>query len=155
MWYDEHMIFRPRHTWLAIVALVLVVAGVYVWKAYPAGYPDGPSATPFADDKVVILEPLPGATVSSPLTVRGRARGSWFFEASFPVILTDSAGKILGQGIAQAEGEWMTTDFVNFEAVITFTEPDSEMQGLLILKKDNPSGLPQYDDARAITVFFR
>ncbi len=152
------MIFRPRHTWLAVGAVLLVIAGVYVWKAYPAGYLNGgshPSETPLADDKIILLEPLPGATVTSPLTVRGKARGSWFFEASFPVVLTDWDGHVLGQGIAQAQGDWMTTEFVDFEAVITFTKPASQTRGLLILKKDNPSGLPQYDDSRAITVYFK
>lgn len=118
-----------------------------------------PSATPFADDKVILEFPLPGALVTSPLTVRGKARGTWFFEASFPVVLTDWDGRIIANGIAQAESDWMTTEFVPFRAVLTFTEPPGGEgipdTGKLILKKDNPSGLPEHDDAREIPVRFR
>jgi hypothetical protein len=53
----------------------------------------------------------------------------------------------------------MTTDYVPFKATLTFTEPedigDFSNRGSLILKKDNPSGLPEHDDAFEYTVFFR
>lgn len=118
-----------------------------------------PVVTPLADDKVVLDSPLPGALVTSPLTVRGKARGTWFFEASFPVVLTDWDGRIITTGIAQAKADWMTTEFVPFEAVLTFVTPAGGPgipdTGSLILKKDNPSGLPEHDDAREITVRFR
>lgn len=103
-----------------------------------------------------LTTPLPNAVVTSPLTVTGEARGNWFFEASFPVFLTDWDGKIIAQGIAQAEGDWMTTEFVPFHANLTFTTADVSGQysdrGTLILKKDNPSGLPEHDDALEIPV---
>jgi len=98
--------------------------------------------------------PLPNQTVSSPLTIRGQARGSWFFEASFPVFLIDWDGRIIAQGIASAESDWMTSEFVPFEATLTFTA-DKETyshRGALILKKDNPSGLPKNDDALEIPI---
>lgn len=98
--------------------------------------------------------PSPNQTVSSPLTVTGEARGNWFFEASFPIVVTDWDGRIIGQGIAQAEGEWMTTEFVPFKSVITFTvDKDAySNRGSLILRKDNPTGLPEYDDALEIPI---
>jgi len=102
-----------------------------------------------------VLETLmPNETVRSPLLVKGRARGNWFFEASFPVVIVDWDGRIIGQGIAQAQGEWMTTEFVPFEATLTFTaDPQAySTRGSLILQKDNPSGLPEYDDALEIPV---
>jgi hypothetical protein len=116
-------------------------------------------ATALADDLMVIDSPLPGSTITSPLTVRGKARGNWFFEASFPVVLTDWDGRIIAETYAQAKGEWMTTDFVEFESTVTFTKPmgpgtDQPNRGFLILKKDNPSGLPEHDDAREMMVFF-
>lgn len=109
----------------------------------------------FYKDLIRVDTPLPESTVSSPLTVRGAARGNWFFEASFPVILTDWDGRIIAEGIAQAEGEWMTTEYVPFTAQLTFT-PDTEVsnRGSLILKKDNPSALPEHDDAFEFTVYF-
>lgn len=105
-------------------------------------------------DKIKLTSPLPGAVIKSPLTVKGEARGSWFFEASFPVILTNWDGLIIAEGIATAEGDWMTTEFVPFTARLEFKIPEYKNNGFLILKKDNPSGLPEYDDALEIPVLF-
>lgn len=108
-------------------------------------------------DLIRLDSPRPGGIITSPLTITGQARGTWFFEASFPVILTDWDGKIIAQGIAQAKGDWMTTDFVPFEAALTFSiDPQAySNKGTLILKKDNPSGLPQNDDALEIPVLLQ
>jgi hypothetical protein len=99
--------------------------------------------------------------ISSPLTVSGVAKGPWFFEASFPVILTDWDGRIIAQVPVQAQGEWMTTDYVRFSGEIKFTKPenptnqDYAKRGFLIFKKNNPSGLPEHDDSREIPVVFK
>jgi hypothetical protein len=111
------------------------------------------------DTGVIRLEsPQPNEVVDAPLTIRGLARGNWFFEASFPVSLTNWDGLIIAEGIATARGEWMTTDYVPFEAVLEFDRPldigDFSRRGSLILQKDNPSGLPENDDALEITIFF-
>jgi len=112
------------------------------------------------DDLIVLYSPEENETVSSPLEIEGDARGTWYFEASFPIVLTDWDGKIIAQGIAQAQDEWMTEDFVPFEAELEFESPYNEgdpefmRRGSLILQKDNPSGLPENDDALEITVFF-
>lgn len=105
--------------------------------------------------KDVILDfPKPNTIITSPLVIKGQARGSWFFEASFPIVLTNWDGLIIGEGYAMTKDDWMTTDFVNFEGTITFTKPDVYDYGFLILKKDNPSGLPEFDDALEIPVKF-
>ena len=75
------------------------------------------------DPMIVIDAPIPGATVTSPLTVTGRARGPWYFEASFPVILKGPGGAVLATVPAQAVGDWMTTDWVPFTATLVFTPP--------------------------------
>jgi hypothetical protein len=49
----------------------------------------------------------------------------------------------------------MTEDFVPFTATIEFETPDYGDIGALILKKDNPSGLPEHDDAYEIPVRFK
>lgn len=109
-----------------------------------------------------VFTPRIDAVVRSPLTIKGEARGNWFFEATFPVVLTDWDGRIIIQHYAQAQGEWMTTDFVPFEAMLEFEssvfpgadENHFSRRGYLILKKDNPSGLPEYDDALEIPILF-
>lgn len=110
-------------------------------------------------DKIVVMTPPPGSVITSPLTVSGRARGTWYFEGSFPLVLTDWDGKIIAQGHATANGEWMTTSFVPFTGILEFIKPVVNAKygerGSLILRKDNPSGLPEHDDALEITVYFQ
>jgi hypothetical protein len=115
----------------------------------PARAPDVP-----AHANIRVNAPSPGALITSPLTVAGEARGSWYFEASFPVRLVDAEGRELVVVPAQARGEWMTPNFVPFEVQLTFVPPSSP-GGLLILQKDNPSGLPEHADSLVIPVRFR
>ncbi len=98
--------------------------------------------------------PRPNTSVASPLLITGQARGNWFFEASFPIELHDENGNLLAEHYAEAQGEWMTTGFVLFTSTLTFTSPPPGTKGSLILRKDNPSGLPEHDDALVIPVRF-
>lgn len=101
-----------------------------------------------------INSPRPNESIKSPLIIKGEARGNWFFEASFPIFLTDWDGKIIAQSIATAKSDWMTDNFIPFEATLVFSMDTNiySNKGTLILKKDNPSGLSQYDDALEIPV---
>ena len=98
--------------------------------------------------------------ISSPLTITGEAKGTWYFEANFPVVLTNWDGEIIAEAVAQAQDDWMTEDFVPFEATLEFEDPYQEgdpdfmRRGNLILQKANPSGLPENDDAYEIPVYF-
>lgn len=112
--------------------------------------PDGPEAK---QDLIRVTSPKPGDTVTSPLTVTGEARGTWYFEASFPIRLYDANGKELAVAVAQAQGEWMTMEFVPFSATLEFAAP-ATAEGTLVLQKDNPSGLPEHDDQLRIAVRF-
>jgi len=105
------------------------------------------------EDLIVVATPTQNTVVTSPLTVKGEARGFWFFEASFPVHVKNEKGEILGTGIAQAEGEWMTENFVPFTTTINFNS-GAATNGVLVLEKDNPSGLPEHDDKLEIPVRF-
>lgn len=103
---------------------------------------------------VRLATPRPNSEITSPLIVTGEARGNWYFEASFPVRLLDGNGKEITVIPAQAQGDWMTTEFVPFRAELTFTPPDTK-EGTLILEKDNPSGLPEYADEVRIPIRFK
>lgn len=89
--------------------------------------------------------PRPNQTISSPLEINGQARGTWFFEASFPILLLDKDGKTISQTIATAQSDWMTENFVPFKAKLEFPS-NLNGQATLVFKKDNPSGLPEHDD---------
>lgn len=104
-------------------------------------------------DLIIASSPMPGDTVTSPLTLSGEARGTWYFEASFPVEVQDADGNVIGSGHAEAQGDWMTTSFVPFTATVSFTTPATET-GTLVLRKDNPSGLPANDDELTIPIVF-
>jgi len=110
----------------------------------------GPAST---SDLIHVNQPQMNAIVTAPLTISGEARGTWYFEASFPVILIDANGDTLAMKPAQAQGEWMTENFVPFTVTVSFTAPVSSA-GTLILKKDNPSGLPEHDAELRIPVRF-
>lgn len=103
-------------------------------------------------DMVVSENPRPNQTVSSPLSIKGRARGNYFFEASFPVTLVDENGEILSEGFVTADEEWMTEDFVPFTGELEFTP--SGARGTLLLKRNNPSDLPENDAVLEIPVVF-
>ncbi len=106
------------------------------------------------NDMVELATPLPNTVVQSPLSLSGRARGNWFFEASFSMRIEDANGTNLGIGVMQAQSEWMTTDFVPFKGTIMFIAPTTAT-GKLILKKDNPSGLPEHDAQMEIPIRFK
>ncbi len=105
---------------------------------------------------VVVGSPLPMSSITSPVTISGTARGNWFFEGSFPISIVNWDGLIIGEGIAQAQGEWMTEDFIPFTATISYTPATGTPYntGAIILKKDNPSGLPENDASIEIPITF-
>ena len=82
--------------------------------------------------------------ITSPYQLTGEAPGSWYFEASFPVLLKNSQGDVILETYAQAEADWMTAEMVPFVIDLIF-EIDREQTGELILRKDNPSGLTEHD----------
>lgn len=108
------------------------------------------------EDIIIIDAPSSGDRVTSPITVSGKARGNWFFEGSFPIVVVNWDGLIIGEGIATAEGEWMTTEYVPFTGSVFYTlDPNTPYdRGAVIFRKDNPSGLPGNDDAREVPIFF-
>jgi len=136
-------------------------AGYPIQESYPerCSTPDGKTFTRDIgnelekSDLIVIETPKPGQVISSPIIIKGKARGNWYFEASFPARLVDANGKVLGIMPIQATGEWMTTEFVPFTATMNFSI-SSTKTGTLILQKDNPSGLAVNDDELRIPVIF-
>ncbi|MDD5590076.1 MAG: GerMN domain-containing protein [Candidatus Portnoybacteria bacterium] len=93
------------------------------------------------NQEIIVDSPKAGETIKNPLSMTGRARGSWFFEASAPVKLLDEKGNQIAAGIIQAKDDWMTTEFVPFEGQLEFST--AATAGTLVFENDNPSGLPE------------
>lgn len=148
------------------VVIILIGFAVVFWFLFKnAAAPTAPDTdkvagnalTPEAlpaqkDDLILVNSPLPQSTVTSPIAIRGKARGNWYFEGSFPIVLTDTNGNVLAEHYATAQGEWMTTEYVPFAATLSYTKPAGVTKGYLILKKDNPSGEAKFDNSITIPV---
>lgn len=156
-------------TILVIIVVLLVGFGLYYFtmgKGNPSQVYNTPSTyttpatstttvpTSTSTEMVRVSEPLDNALVKSPVVVKGTARGNWYFEASFPIKVLDGNGKVLGTAPAQAQGDWMTTNFVPFSLSLPFAS-STTATGTIVLQKDNPSGLPANDAEIRIPVRFR
>ncbi len=111
-------------------------------------------------DMIVVDSIESGSVIESGMMLTGKARGGWYFEASFPVTVVNWDGLIIAEAPATAQSEWMTSEFVPFSVPLNFVspfkpgEPDFMKRGAIILQKDNPSGLPENDDAIEIPIQF-
>lgn len=104
-------------------------------------------------EAIQVSSPQPNDTVGSPVTVAGQARGTWYFEASFPVRLFDVDMNELAVAPAQAQGEWMTEDFVPFEVTLPAFTTDGPL-GYVFFQKDNPSDEGAHSCSMVIPVQF-
>lgn len=89
--------------------------------------------------------------ISSPITITGNAKGNFFFEGQFPILLQDKDGNTISTCFAMAKSDWMTEEYVPFTCTLSF-ESLTKKSGVLILKKDNPSGLKENDETVEIPV---
>lgn len=144
-----------KNSWLKIILVgVLITGAIVVFSCYyfkPSSEPalnEGGLVDDISQDNtdmIKVLSPLRNTIVSGPIEIRGEARGGWYFEADFPIKLYDSAGNLLASAVASAQSDWMTEDFVPFKATIDYTLLE-ESDGVLVLEKDNPSGLVENHD---------
>jgi len=99
-----------------------------------------------AEVDVRLEVPAPHTVITNTVEITGEARGTWYFEGIFSILLLDDDGETVAQTNAEAEGEWMTEDWVPFEAAITIPSDTLSQSGTLVLQKANPSGLPQNEE---------
>ncbi len=135
-----------------------VKAGYLVMESYPAKC-QTPTGEQFiqeatVSDNLIINNLSKDTPIIDGFKIIGQAKGNWFFEGSFPIVLQDENGKVIVTTIAQATKDWMSPDFVPFEATLNFNVI-SDINGTLIFKKDNPSGLPEHDAQLAIPVLIK
>ena len=153
---------RPRRRVFVLIGVlmagVLLSAGCAKDEPPPKDPPQSSEAptTEFTSPggiSLTIVTPRQGAAVTSPLEVAGRVPGSWSFEADFPIEVLDADRKPVGEGHATVKGDWMTEDDVDFAGTIEFTAP-STPKGFLVLRKANPSGETDQDDAVEVPITF-
>ncbi|PSO45919.1 MAG: hypothetical protein BRC25_00435 [Parcubacteria group bacterium SW_6_46_9] len=146
----------------------------FAWTDSPEAMPTSTPATSSSDqadqrsirytpeaakDVISVASPTPDQVISSPLEISGQARGQWLFEANAPVELESQDGQTIAEDTITAESPWMTEDFVPFSGVLEFSRPENagsqSARGLLIIRRDNPSGQPEHDMAVKIPVRFQ
>lgn len=104
-------------------------------------------------ESIQIQNIIPQQKIASPVLIKGVARGSWFFEAVFPVRLVAEDGTLLASGIAKADDNWQVDSFVPFHAQLIFTSI-GHTSGVIEFHKNNLSNSLQKDDEFTIPVTF-
>lgn len=159
-----------------VIAIVVAVAafagGIWYTREYSPMQPTEETQTPVTNspttnsetlkpiyvnasaDMIVIDAPKPGESVGTSFTVVGKARGGWYFEASFPLRVLSAQGSLLKEMPVQADGEWMTSEFVPFSETV-MVPPGTKGAVTLILQNDNPSGLPENAASVSIPLFIQ
>jgi len=147
-------------SWFIIIAVI--VGGVWFFWAERVTAPVietpseklSPETAMNPAEMIEVSVPAINASVTSPLVISGRARGPWYFEASFPIELQDNNGAVIAMATGQAQGEWMTENFVPFTSTLTFPAQPAGSLGKIVLKRDNPSGEPANDMSIVVPVQF-
>lgn len=156
---------RMRASILIVVALL--VLGVFGWVAWYSAHvvPEsaetpGSHVTPndetfvysnATSDNIKVDTPSPGAVVGHAVVISGQARGTWYFEASFPASIEDAVGHVIDQAPAQAQADWMTEELVPFSVTLQIP-PNYSGPAKIILRNDNPSGDPARDASVSYSV---
>ncbi len=156
-WVEGAEYLPSRRTVLVyrILGVIFILLGSVVFAGVQKEMPEELATTTGNTDIIRLTSPRSGEAIESPLIITGEARGPWYFEATFPVVLTDWDGLIIAQHYAEAQDSWMTTEYVPFRAVLEFEKPAYGERGSLILRKSNASGLPEHDDALEISIKFK
>ena len=148
-----------------LIILSLAIAGLRYWQE--KNLSEEQKEIRAKRDLIKISSPDLGEEITSPLVIKGEARGGWFFEASFLVHLFDENGEEWMIGLAEATRDWQSKSFVPFEATIDWKNPAANItgekkdpavlfgkKGKLVFSKANPSGLPTLDDQLTIPIVF-
>lgn len=140
---------------LVLAIVIIIFSGVLVYKIKNLWH-EGPLILPNDHrDLIRVKNPKPGQVIQSPFTITGQARGSWYFEATFPLALLDLSGNTITSTFAQAQGDWMTENFVPFKSILNFKIATTTQPAILVLMNDNPSGLPENEKEIRIPVILQ
>ena len=149
-----------------IVVVVILIALIFDWGRRESKIPEIDTSASLTENSlinssstldlpIVVNNIVDNQEVLNPLKIVGKAKGNWFFEATFPIDLVDTDGNILASTVATAEGDWMTADFVNFSATLDYSKATNTRRAIIVLNKDNPSGNPDLDQSIFIPVILK
>ena len=144
---------------IAGITIVLVIFSYFSSRQTPQDNQNNQTGNetqntkPPSPEDLRLTTPKPSEVVSSPLEIAGEVCCGWFFEAEFPISIEDQNGNILGQTSARATSDWMTSDYIPFQATLEFNQGNATA-GYLILSKSNLSDLREYDYSVKIPVRF-
>lgn len=152
---------RKDYLYFSIVIILAIAVSVVSWKmansiVYNTSIALVGEHTGNKSNKntlpISIISPEVLQEIKSPVYISGEAKGTWFFEASFPVQITDQDGKVLGQGPVTAKTDWMTEKMVAFEGTIPF-EKGVAKNGFVVFTPDDPSGLDRFEPIKISVIF--
>src|SRR3989344_7044338 len=147
------MNLNSRAMWgiLGFIALCIVVLALALFLIpVPTNDSSAVMRAGSLSERVMLLTPIPGATVERVFAVAGEAPGGWYFDASFPINVVSAEGKMLAELPAQAQSDWMTPEQVPFKALVDVGEYSGP--AILILKRDNPSDMREHDASVSIPI---
>ena len=75
--------------------------------------------------------------------MKGRARGTWFFEGDFPILLLDAQGKKIGAKIVYQQNYWSnttkTSELENINPTASLPQSPNNVLGAAVDNFDVPS----------------
>jgi hypothetical protein len=139
-----------KKRYIIIVVCLLVLTGVWffvrnqvVEKRTPPSKVSIPAGSVNGEDvsnMIQVYNPFAGAVIVPGVSIVGKARGNWFFEASAPVSIVNEKNEVLVTFPMTAQGEWMTTNLVPFLATVPQFDTKGAQSGSIIFRNDNPGG---------------
>lgn len=127
---------------LAIVALVLILGGLIVYKInikVPPNNLNEDNKLEILGDKedLVYFSVEPGDAVSGILNLSGAIKGGYFFEGNVLINLLDEEQNVLKKGYGTATTDWMTLEPVSFTSTINSSGINGD--GYILILEDDPS----------------
>jgi hypothetical protein len=131
--------------------LIIIIVSIFVFNIYERYLTI--KKINDAKDIIIIDSPKPYQKVQVPIIIKGKAKGSFFFEGTFPIRIEDENGNLIVSDYIMTKENWMTENFVYFETYFYF-EKGNLRKGFIIFEKANPSGLLENKFEIRIPLYF-
>ena len=140
-----------KYTNKIILILIIIIVSIFVFNIYERYLTI--KKINDAKDIIIIDSPKPYQKVQVPIIIKGKAKGSFFFEGTFPIRIEDENGNLIVSDYIMTKENWMTENFVSFETYFYF-EKGNLRKGFIIFEKANPSGLLENKFEIKIPLYF-